>query len=117
MKTILVMTDFSVRADHAAHYALKLAQKVKANLLLCNVFLGATYGPGTAEPLGLYPDDYRTYEEGSITELAELANRLNRQLNTEPAEGEYRPAIRYACKSGPVADAINDIALSNHVLM
>ncbi|WP_295664451.1 universal stress protein [uncultured Mucilaginibacter sp.] len=117
MKTILVMTDFSVRAEHAAHYALKLAQKVKANLLLCNVFLGTVHEPATATPISSYPDDYRTYEEGAIAEMAELAARLNRQLNVDVAEGAFRPAIRYCCKGGPMIDAINDIALTNHVLM
>jgi len=38
MKTILVLTDFSINADHAAHYALKLAQRIGANLLLCNMY-------------------------------------------------------------------------------
>jgi nucleotide-binding universal stress UspA family protein len=38
MKTILVLTDFSINADYAAHYALKLAQRIGANLLLCNMY-------------------------------------------------------------------------------
>ena len=38
MKTILVLTDFSINADYTAHYALKFAQKIKANLLLCNIY-------------------------------------------------------------------------------
>ena len=38
MKTILVLTDFSISADYAADYALALAQSIEANLLLCNIF-------------------------------------------------------------------------------
>ena len=110
------MTDFSIGADHAAFYALKLARQIKANVLICNVFLAASYESTTAQ-LGLPLDDYKIYEDGSIADLGELTARLNKQLKTDSAEGDFKPSIRYCCKSGPIADAINDIALSNHVLM
>ena len=38
MKTILVLTSYSKKAEHAAEYALHIAERVKANLLLCNIF-------------------------------------------------------------------------------
>jgi hypothetical protein len=38
MKTILVLTDFSINADYVGRYALKLAQNIGANILLCNIY-------------------------------------------------------------------------------
>lgn len=117
MKTILVMTDFSIGADHAAHYALKLAQQIKANLLLCNVFLGDIYNKSGAE-VGLPIGDFATFEKESVADLSNLAARLNRRLVADAAEPDsYRPRIRHCCMKGPIGDAINELAVSNHVLM
>ena len=72
MKTILVLTDFSINADYVAHYALKLAQKIKANLLLCNIYQvpeGEEKTDGKAWPM-------RVCEENSINALGELMSRL-----------------------------------------
>jgi nucleotide-binding universal stress UspA family protein len=38
MKTILVLTDFSKKAENAAIYALKIAEKTQANIILFNSF-------------------------------------------------------------------------------
>ncbi len=39
MKTIAVLTDLSERSIHAARYALHLAKKINADVLLFNAFL------------------------------------------------------------------------------
>ncbi len=116
MKTILVLTDFSLKADHAAHYALKLAQKIKANLLLCNVFLVPS-NTAMAGQIAWPMEDYETLGENSNHDLSELASRLNRNLDNEIKDGELRPAIDQYSKSGFVADTINEIASNHHVLM
>jgi len=38
MKTLLIPTDFSKNADHAAHFGLALAQKTKARVVLLNSY-------------------------------------------------------------------------------
>src|SRR5277367_4475636 len=101
MKTILVLTDFSIRADHAAHYALKLAQKIKANLLLCNIF-PATGTAAVSTPAGWPKRNYEAFDEDSINELEELADRLNRFLDNKVPDGDFRPAIEQCSKAGPV---------------
>jgi nucleotide-binding universal stress UspA family protein len=116
MKTILVLTDFSIRADHAAHYALKLAQKIKANLLLCNIFPATGTAP-VSTPAGWPKRNYETFEEDSINELEELAERLNRFLDSKVADGEFRPAIEQCSKAGSVGDVIDQITSNRNVLM
>ncbi|WP_121812295.1 universal stress protein [Mucilaginibacter kameinonensis] len=39
MKTLLVTTDFSANAKHAAEYGYKLAKQIKANMVLCNAVI------------------------------------------------------------------------------
>ncbi len=116
MKTILVLTDFSIRADHAAHYALKLAQKIKANLLVCNVFLTPSAEPMAAQ-VAWPMENYDDFEEGSINDVNELAGRLNKQLDKDLADGEFRPAIEEASRAGHVADTLNEIAAHHHIIM
>src|SRR2546428_6666207 len=116
MKTILVLTDFSIRANHAAHYALKLAQKIKADILLCNIFMLPTHEPAAAQA-ARSEGEYKTLERTSNYDLRELAGRLNRYLSKEAIEGGYRPIIEYCSKAGEIADTINDINSNRHVLM
>ncbi len=115
MKTILVLTDFSARADHIAHYALKLAQKVKANLLLCNIV------PVPAEPafaLAAWPTTNPDgFEEESTNALNELTDRLNKKLDTILKDEAFRPVINCCSKAGPVVETINKITSDKNLLM
>ena len=70
MKTILVMTDFSPRAEHAAEVALQIAEKSGSNLLLYNLFFVPAVIPAET---GVYP----YYEEYSIVEK-DVATNLER---------------------------------------
>jgi len=116
MKTILVLTDFSIRADNAAHYALKLAQKIKANLLVCNVFLEPSAQP-MASQVSWPMETYETFEEDSINDVSELAGRLNKQLDKDVADGEFRPVIEQSSVAGFVANGLNEIVAAHHILM
>ena len=116
MKTILVLTDFSIRAEHAAHYALKLAEKIKANLLLCNIFQSSAAEPKFSHVT--WPvENYVNFEQDSVDELNELSNRLNRLLDNKIAEGEFRPVIELCSKAGPVGYAIKKLTSSYNILM
>jgi len=117
MKTILVLTDFSIRADHAAHYAVKLAQKIKANVLLCNVFLIPSSSPMAAQ-VAWPMENFETLEQDSADDLNEIVSRLNNRLNIETLNSnEFKPKIDFCSKAGFVADTINEIASENHVVM
>ena len=39
MKDVLIATDFSENARHAARYGYKLAKQLKVNVVLCNAFV------------------------------------------------------------------------------
>ncbi len=114
MKTILVLTDFTIKADHAAHYALKLAQKLKANILLCNV-----YPEPTASAVSNHTfwgnGDSDIFEQDSLNDLTALAGRLNKQLSIDDSE-EFKPVIELCSKAGPLTDAINYIVTSRQIL-
>ena len=103
MKTILVLTDFSINADYTAHYALHLAQQIKANILLCNIYA----------PDG---EQLSSAEQNSIEDLGELAARLRTAANKENA-AVFRPEISQCNLEGTVAGRINEIAIKNHVLL
>jgi nucleotide-binding universal stress UspA family protein len=112
MKTILVLTDFSINADHAAHYALKLAQRIGANLLLCNIY---------ELPQGERIKDHKAWpltacEQNSIRDLGELSARLKTEINKDK-EGLFRPEVAQCSRPGAVIDNINDIASKNEVIM
>jgi nucleotide-binding universal stress UspA family protein len=112
MKTILVLTDFSINADYTAHYALKFAQKIKADLLLCNIYQLPADEQGHSDkkwPL-------KIHEENSVEELGDLLARLKTQLD-KGDESDFRPEINQFSKEGLIADTINDIVSSQHIFM
>jgi nucleotide-binding universal stress UspA family protein len=112
MKTILVLTDFSINADYAAHYALKFAQKTKANLLLCNIY---SIPPNNSRP---DPDAWpkEIHEKNSIEDLGELLAHLKTEIDAG-SKDDFRPGINQYSEEGLVTDIINDIAAKNNIFM
>jgi nucleotide-binding universal stress UspA family protein len=115
MKTILVLTDFTIKDDHAAHYALKLAQKIKANILLCNIYPEMNAGTASANP-GFIHEMYNDLEAQSKSDLKELARRLQHQLNNV-TDTWFKPIIEQCSKGGSLTGAINEIIASRNILM
>ncbi|MDB5005528.1 MAG: universal stress protein UspE [Mucilaginibacter sp.] len=114
MKTILVLTDFTIKADHAAHYALKLAHKIKANLLLCNVYPEPAVISASAHTFW-NGNESENFEQDSLNDLTELAGRLNKQLENT-CDDEFKPTVELCSKAGPLTDAINYIVASRQIL-
>lgn len=113
MKTILVLTDFTLKADHAAHYALKLAQKIQANILLCNVYPEPAAMPASTHTFWS-GNENETFEQDSLNDLAELANRLKKELVNH--DDDFKPGIEICSKAGPLAEAINYLVASRQIL-
>ena len=110
MKTILVLTDFSINADYTANYALKFAQKIKANLLLCNVYaVPDDDGNPNGWPAG-------RHEENSIHDLGALLARLKSRIDAG-SKDDFRPEINQCSEEGLVGSAINEIAKKNNIFM
>ncbi|MXV16736.1 universal stress protein [Hufsiella ginkgonis] len=96
MKTILVLTDFSERAEHAAAYAWQLAARAGAKL----VFYHSFYVPHTlSADSGLYPvyyDEITQFKNESLDKLNALAANLAWQYH--PVADNSRP--EYECRNG-----------------
>jgi len=112
MKTILVLTDFSINADYVAHYALKLAQKIEANLLLCNVY----EVPAEEQNIDRKAWPMRACEENSINDLSDLAMRLKAELDKED-DTKFKPDIEQCSEEGLISDRLNDLAADHEVLL
>ncbi|MCO5948493.1 universal stress protein [Mucilaginibacter flavidus] len=116
MKTILVLTDFSIKADYAAHYSLKLAASIKADLLLCNVFPEPSTDYISAQT-GIPTVNANRFEEESISDLTELASRLTVEFEKNIPAGEFVPVIEPCSMAGSVANAVNWITANRHITM
>ncbi len=113
MKTIIVLTDFSINADYVAHYALELAQQIRANLLVCNVYAageGEEASQSRSWPL-------RASEENSIEDLGELAARLKSSLDLPGRVNSFRPDIAQCSEEGAVDGKLNELALKHDILL
>ncbi len=116
MKRILVPIDFSKTAENAAQYALQLAGYLKANLILCNVFLLPAIVPATAQ-ISLPGYEYDTLKEESTLELEVIAKRLRTENKTLPAPDFIHPLIECISEAGGVKDVIMEIAKARKVHM
>lgn len=96
MKTIMVLTDFSERAECAAEYAWQLALFLGADLLFYNAYhVPQGIAVETAVLPGIY-GDYSIAEEESQEKLHSLIMRL--QDKFQPSGQERDPFV--LCKSG-----------------
>jgi len=114
MKTIVVPTDFSPSANNAAKYALKIAQKVKANIKLCNAIKVPSESVLAAQ-VAWPMDDLESLREGAEAEL----NYLTTVLEKEPSDKDngFKPNIKHTSGVGYVTDYIRNIVSDNHVNM
>ena len=103
MKTIAVLTDLSERSIHAARYALHLAQKIKADVLLFNAFLVPADMAIAAGQIAWPANEYEGIKRDSEQSLKELCSRLERELKSKNKAGATLPAISWQCEEGPVA--------------
>jgi nucleotide-binding universal stress UspA family protein len=87
MKTIAVLTDFSERSTNAALYALQLARRLHANILLYHTF---------RVPSGKIDD---AIKKGSESKLREQARLLKKELAGLAPEA-FRPGIACSWAEG-----------------
>lgn len=109
MKTILIPTDFSPNADHAAFYAFELGKHMKAGLKLCNAIMvpaAARMSPQVAWPLM----DLTTLKEDADRELKQLANKLQKPAKDAGASKEEYPPLEVLAEVGTVPEVIKMLA-------
>jgi len=113
MKNILVLTDFSENASHAAESAVVLAGKMHANLLLFHNFQGFPVTPFYAGG-ALVVDEPAWITEESKNNLNQLEKRLD-PIADELDEDDRRPTIRCECNEGNLAENIKFIAAKKEI--
>ena len=115
MKTILVLTDFSAKSKHAADVAWKIAQQVKANLLLYNVCYIPDSKAVVAGYGGRYYDNYSIYNEAASLNLQALAGQLIRRNWDENVE--FNPTVRCTHDVGVLKDKIKEVQQREDIWM
>jgi nucleotide-binding universal stress UspA family protein len=103
MKKLLILTDFSAIASHAAGYGYELAIQLKADVILCNAAIIAADVPLAG--LAAWPLEERdTYLLNSEEEI----NLLKTQLEQSNLYGIYRPAMTFVADPGTLIHVLDD---------
>lgn len=92
MKTIMVLTDFSIRARYAAEFALQIAVKIKADILLCNAMEIIENAP-MAEQIAWPIADHMALKQDSLMDLKAISMHLEKLLASDGVSRDYTPAI------------------------
>ncbi|OCX53875.1 hypothetical protein BEL04_06205 [Mucilaginibacter sp. PPCGB 2223] len=103
MKKILVLTNLSYKAENAALYALKLAEKAGANIILYQSLDVPVYS-------GVHTDaesneELEELQKDSLAQLANLAARLGKH---QPS-GQFKPAIEIFNEFGDLTVNVNHL--------
>lgn len=113
MKTILMLTDFSENANHAAKTVAKLAPQLKADILLYHTYYDhpilPTYagGPWVVE-------EFVFRKEESTAKLSQLAIRL-RHIMAGIAQNGFKPKPDYQCGEGSLGKNTAVIIRGNNI--
>lgn len=110
MKTVLISTDFSAGAAHAAEYGYHLAQQLKADVMLCNAVLIPSDIP-QAGMMAWPVDNYNSYLDSSTNQLEILKDQL--VISTE--KFDFKPAISCFTDAGSINDLVLDIINKNEI--
>jgi nucleotide-binding universal stress UspA family protein len=106
MKTILLLTDFSKKAEHAAEFAFMIASKTGADIILYNAY----YVPRTVPVVTEYPfyDEYSETEKNNLEQLKTLTDYLTQKMQEE--QEDFRPPpICHINEPGNLSDNIENI--------
>lgn len=106
MKTIIVPTDFSKDALHAAEYALCLSSAMQVDLTLCHAFevpVNMAMFPVEAWPL----TDQKSVLKDTTEGLSSLAKKLSILIESDSTDHTYHPKISYHSEQGSLLHVIN----------
>lgn len=103
MKKLLILTDFSATANHAALYGYRLAIQLKADIILCNAAIVASDIPLAG--LASWPLEERdTYLQNSQEEITLLKAHLESGNHT----GKYQPTMTFVSDPGSLIHVLDD---------
>ncbi|WP_411275473.1 universal stress protein [Daejeonella sp.] len=103
MKTILVLIDFSKKAERAALTAIEIARAAKSHVQLYTAFPAAQVYPSE---VGLYPiyENYEEEEKIVDEKLKALANKLIKKLGKSDP-----PLVGWTSRPGSLAESIESL--------
>jgi nucleotide-binding universal stress UspA family protein len=110
MKKILIATDFSANATHAARYGYNLASQAKANVVLCNAFTITTAIP----EFGILTWPQVEYEELQKSSNTGLTG-LKKELEGYQDGSSFKSEINCCSNIGSMIDVINEITSETEV--
>ncbi len=112
MKTILVLTDFSIRAGYAAEFALQIALNTKSDILLCHA-LELNLTAGSAPEFSWPVADHLLLKKETTVELKEQVKHLKDLL---PKDSEaFKPFITYTTDYGLLAQTAENLISVNQI--
>jgi len=109
MRTLVVFTDFTLKAENTAFYSLTLASHLQCDVVLCHVL---TERP----PQTKYSEDDKNDRVSAFSEMADLMQRL-RLCTVQSEPSLYRPAIEGCIKTGLLSTALEEIATTRNIIM
>ncbi|HEY0054328.1 MAG TPA: universal stress protein [Pedobacter sp.] len=112
MKTILVLTDFSIRAGYAAEFALQIAINTKADILLCHA-LELNLTAGSAPEFSWPVADHLLLKKETIVELKEQQKHLQDMLLQN--QEAFKPLITYTTDYGHLAQTAENLISVNKI--
>lgn len=107
MKKILIPTDFSVPAENAGHYALALAKKLKADVMICNAFKVPDEAPMSSQVAWPLMDYAASKKE--VTSDLDIWIKLLSDKDCSVEEDEYCPDLTYESGVGNVCDVVSSL--------
>ena len=110
MKNLLVLTDFSKPAKHAAAYAYSLAKQIQANMILCNVVIVPAEVPQAG--LIVWPlEESDVLLKESEVELKKLKMQLEKMGDNQI------PNVEVSLRSDPgnLLDVVRDISAQTKI--
>jgi len=112
MKRLLITSDFSDNAKHAAEYGYALAREIKAGIFLCNVVTIPAESPISG--MVAWPmEESDALLRGSLADLKQLKEHLEQNDYSET----FMPPIAYLNETGTVREIINDVSSNQKVDM
>jgi nucleotide-binding universal stress UspA family protein len=112
MKKLLIATDFSANAKHAAEYGYQFAKQLKAGIFLCNTITIPAEVPMSG--MGVWPQgESAILLDDSNEELKRLKAHLEHADHTDA----FRPPVDYLNEAGTIRQTVNDAVFKQKVDM
>ena len=116
MKTIAVLTDLSENSFQSAMYALHLAKKIEAKVILYNSCVLVPKGDLVISSEYSFEDD-QDVQTDAFDNLALFSSKLQDQLQAKSAPGSFLPAITFDSSSNEIVDIMTSIVSRDDIIL